>query len=271
MKKLKNQKILNVPEYKPFLKNNYLKKPKFQLKNSLFENPILYKNEKLELNTVDFNNYKTVQIPCALKNLSEISTINLKYKNTLLLSYDLPYEILYQFFNLIFQKRSSKYGDIIKGHVINGNWNNTKMYISILGFIFRIQPINLHNGFIRKNAKTLKCFNKRTKKVFYKKINSPELFEYFIFQPLNFIIISNGIQKELSRIEYVKKSIIAEQKAFNQDLINQKIHQENFKLVQIKLLKALDSKKINKRLIKYILKKNNISKKRLRKLLYNKN
>ena len=103
MKKLKQQKITNLVNYQPFLKNNYLKKNQFKLKNILFENKILYNNVNLESYVIEFNNYENIYLPFTLIKIDEISTISLKYENVLLFNYDLTYNILYQFNKIMFK------------------------------------------------------------------------------------------------------------------------------------------------------------------------
>jgi len=54
MQKLKKQKINKLLNYQQFLKNNYLKTNKLNLKKILFENQILFKN--LDSNVLELNN-----------------------------------------------------------------------------------------------------------------------------------------------------------------------------------------------------------------------
>ena len=168
MKKLKKQKITNLVNYQQFLKNNSLKKNQFKLKNILFENKILYNNINLESAVIEFNNYKNIYLPFTLIKIAEISTISLKYENVLLFNYDLTYNILFQFNKIMFKNIFKKKNNIIKGRLLGGNWNNKKIFISILGFVFFMKPVNLNNSLKYKKKVYLK---KQNKKVF-KKITS---------------------------------------------------------------------------------------------------
>ena len=104
MQKLKKQKITKLLNYQPFLKNNNLKKQKIKLKNILFENSILYNNLMLEFYVIEFNNYENIYLPFTLTKINKISTINQKYENVILFNYDLNYNILNQFNNIMFKK-----------------------------------------------------------------------------------------------------------------------------------------------------------------------
>ena len=206
MKKLKQQKITNLVNYQPFLKNNYLKKNQFKLKNILFENKILYNNVNLESYVIEFNNYENIYLPFTLIKIDEISTISLKYENVLLFNYDLTYNILYQFNKIMFKTVLKKKNNIIKGRLLGGNWNNKKIFISIFGFIFYMKSINLNNSL---NYKKKNYFNKYNKKGFFKKkINSTRFINCYKFKYLNFSInnLNKKIKKkkELSRILYIQ-------------------------------------------------------------------
>lgn len=205
MKKLKKQKITNLVNYQQFLKNNSLKKNQFKLKNILFDNKILYNNVNLESYVIEFNNYENIYLPFTLIKIAEISTISLKYKNVILFNYDLTYNILYQFNKIMFQNLFKKQNTTIKGRLLGGNWNNKKIFISILGFVFCMKPFNLNNS-LKYKKKTY--FNKNNKKGFYKKkINSTRLINCYKLKYLNFMIYNNkniSKKKELSRISYIK-------------------------------------------------------------------
>ena len=166
MQKLKKKKINKLINYQHFLKNNYLKKNQIQLKNTFFENKILFNNLILESSVIEFNNFYNIYLPFTLIKISEISTIALNYKNILLFNYDLTYNILYQFNKIMFQNFIKKNKNIIKGRLLGGNWNNKKIFISIFGFIFYIKPINLNNSL---NYKKKNYYNKYNKKNFFKK------------------------------------------------------------------------------------------------------
>lgn len=207
MNKLKKKKIINVLNFQQFLKNHYLKKNPFKLKNILFENPILYNHLSLESYVIEFNHYKNIYLPFTLIKISEISTIALKYKNVLLFNYELTYHILYQFNKIMFQNKLKKTKNIIKGRLLGGNWNNKKIFISILGFVFSMKPINLNDSL---NYKKKNYLNKYNKKSFYKKkINTTRLINCYKLKYLNFLISDSNKnlskKKELSRISYIQK------------------------------------------------------------------
>nr|YP_009233121.1 orf217 [Phytophthora polonica]AMB20926.1 orf217 [Phytophthora polonica] len=218
MKKLKQQKSNNLLNYQQFLKNNYLKKKKFKLKNILFNNPILYRNLNLESYVIEFNNYENIYLPFTLIKIDEISTIALKYENVLLFNYDLNYNILYQFNKIMLQNNLTKKNNILKGRVLGGNWNNKKIFFSILGFIFTMKSINLNNAL--KYKKKI-YFNKFTKKNFYKKkFNTTRLINCYKLKYLNFKINNINIlnkKNEFSRLSYIQ-DIIQKQKIQNKFL-----------------------------------------------------
>lgn len=222
MQKLKKQKINNLLNYQQFLKNNYLKKKKFQLKKILFENQILYNNNNLESYVIEFNNYENIYLPFTLIKIDEISTIAMKYENVILFNYDLNYNILYQFNKIMFQTILKKKNNLIKGCLLGENWNNKKIFISVLGFIFSIKPINLNNAL---NYKKKFYFNKYNKKGFYKKkINTTRLINCYKLKYLNFKIdninnlnIFRKSKKEFSRLSYIQ-TIIQNQKIKNNNL-----------------------------------------------------
>nr|YP_009178808.1 orf217 [Peronospora tabacina]ALJ78434.1 orf217 [Peronospora tabacina]ALJ78481.1 orf217 [Peronospora tabacina] len=219
MKKLKKIKITNLINYQQFLKNNSLKKNQFKFKNILFENKILYNNENLESYVIEFNTYKNIYLPFTLIKIAEISTINLKYENILLFNYDLTYNILSQFHKIMLKIILKKNKNTIKGRFLDGNRNNKKFFISILGFVFSMKPINLNNFFKKKKKY---YFNKHTKKGFYKRIfnlkkkNIIHLINCYKFKYLNFKISTNNNKNilkknELSRTSYIQ-TIIENQK-----------------------------------------------------------
>jgi len=142
MNKLKKQKINHVLNYEHFLKNNSLKKKKLKLKNILFENPILYKNQ--DLNIIELNNYENIEIPFTVLDFKNINTIEKTYNNQLLFNYNLNYNILYNFNKIIVNFIKQKNNDKIKGKVIKGN--RKKISIAIFGFIFKMKSVNLNNS-----------------------------------------------------------------------------------------------------------------------------
>nr|YP_010394530.1 Ymf99 [Phytophthora pluvialis]DAZ88577.1 TPA_asm: Ymf99 [Phytophthora pluvialis] len=222
MKKTKKQKINNLLNYQQFLKNNYLKKQKIKLKKILFENQILYNNLNLESYVIEFNNYENIYLPFTLIKIDKISTIAIKYENIILFNYDLTYNILHQFNKIMFQNILLKKKNVIKGRLLGGNWNNKKIFISILGFIFSMKPAHLNNIL---NYKKKFYFNKYNKSGFYKKkINSTRLINCYKLKYLNFKInninnlnIFRKSKKEFSRLSYIQ-SIIQNQKIRNNNL-----------------------------------------------------
>ena len=213
MQKLKKKKITNLVNYQQFLKNNSLKKNPFKLKTVLFENKILFNNLHLESYVIEFNEYENIYLPFTLIKIAEISTITLKYENVLLLNYDLNYNILYQFNKIMFKIILKKKKNTIKGRLLGGNWNNKKIFISILGFVFCIKPINLNNSLSYKKNN---YFKKNNKNNFYKKkINSTRLINCYKLKYLNFTININNKnsikKKKLSRVSYIQ-TILENQK-----------------------------------------------------------
>ena len=214
MLKLKKKKIINLLNYQQFLKNN-----KFKLKKVLSENPILYNNINLESHVIEFNNYSNIYLPFTLIKIHEISTIKQKYENTILFDYDLNYNILNQFNRVMFQyisKHNNNF-NLIKGRILGGNWNNKKIFISILGIIFFMKPINLNNALNFKKKNYFKKFNKRG--FYWKKINSTRLVNCYKFKYLNFKInylnISKKDKKELSRLDYIQNILKKKNKLNN--------------------------------------------------------
>lgn len=212
MQKLKTQKINNLLNYKQFLKNNYLKKTKFKLKNILFDNQILYKNLNLESYVIEFNNYENIYLPFTLIKIDDISTIEMKYEDVILFNYDLNYNILYQFNKIMLQNILSKKNNTIKGRLLGSNWNNKKIFISILGIVFSMKPVNLNNAL---NYKKKFYKSKYNKKGFYKKkFNTTRLINCYKLKYLNFKVNSLkklNEKKEFSRLSYIQE-IIQKQK-----------------------------------------------------------
>ena len=224
MKKLKKQKITNLLNYQQFLKNNSLKKYQFNLKNILFENKILYNNLNLESYVIEFNNYKNIYLPFTLLKIAEISTIDIKYENVLLFNYNLTYNILYQFNKIMIKNILQNKNNVIKGRLLGGNRNNKKIFISILGFVFRIKPFNLNNFL---NYKKKNNFIKKNKKRFYtNKINLKRLINCYKLKYLNFTINKSfRDKKQLSRISYIN-TIIENQKIKKKSVLSRKINVE---------------------------------------------
>nr|YP_010394647.1 Ymf99 [Plasmopara halstedii]DAZ89084.1 TPA_asm: Ymf99 [Plasmopara halstedii] len=219
MIKLKKQKINNLINYQHFLQNNYLKNKKYKLNNILFENKILFKNINLESYIIEFNNYKNIYLPFTLIKINEISTIDKKYKDIILFNYDLTYNILCQFNKIMFKYAIKKNNNLIKARLLGKSWNNKKIFILILGFVFFMKPINLNNSL---NYKKKNYFNKYKKKNFYKKkINLTRLVNSYKLRYLNFKInnlnTSKKSKKEFSRVDYIQ-IIIENKKILNNNL-----------------------------------------------------
>ena len=118
MNKLKKKKKNNIINYQSFLKINNLKKKKIKLKNILFENQILLKNN--EFNLIEINNQKTNFLYNYNNYMNLIFTIKNKYKNHLLYNYNLNYNLLSYFNFLIlssYLKRKKKIKSRVLGHL----------------------------------------------------------------------------------------------------------------------------------------------------------
>jgi hypothetical protein len=218
MQKLKKQKINKLLNYQQFLKNNYLKTNKLNLKKILFENQILFKN--LDSNVLELNNYENIYLPFTLLNLKDIYTIKNQYENQFLFNYNLNYNIIYSFNKIIFKNSLKKNNNKIKGRITGGN--NKKILILILGIIFSMNPIHLNSLINNKKTFYLNKLNKNNKfkknKNFYisKKIKPKQLINSYKLRYINFKIniISNSKfknKKILSRISYIQ-DIIKNQK-----------------------------------------------------------
>src|SRR3972149_2493930 len=132
MQKLKKKQFNKLLNYQQFLKNNYLKTNKFNLKKILFENKILYKSS--DSNVLELNNYENIYLPFTLLNLKDTYTIKNQYENQFLFNYNLNYDIIYNFNKIIFKNSLKKNNNKIKGRITGGN--NKKILILILGIIF---------------------------------------------------------------------------------------------------------------------------------------
>ena len=119
-------------------------------------------------------------------------------------------------FQYIF-KRNDNF-NLIKGRILGGNWNNKKIFISILGIIFFMKPINLNNALNFKKKNYFKKFNK--KGFYWKRINSTRLVNCYKLKYLNFKInclnsSSKKNKKELSRLDYIQKFLTKRNKLNN--------------------------------------------------------
>lgn len=168
MNKLKILKFNNLLNYQHFLKNNSLKKKRFKLKNILFENQVLYKNEDLKI--IELESSENVEIPITVLDFNKINTIQASYQNQLLFNYTLNYNILYNFnkimFNYILKKKNT-----IQGRVITGN--HRKIIIAFLGATFSMKPFNLNNSLNNKKNFYYKNYNR---KIFHGKKNNRKKF-----------------------------------------------------------------------------------------------
>jgi hypothetical protein len=253
MNKLKKQKINHVLNYEHFLKDNSLKRKKLKLKKILFENPILYKNQ--DLNIIELNNYENIEIPLTVLELKEINTIEKTYNNQLLFNYNLNYNILYNFNKIIFNYIKEKRNNKIKGKVITGYIKRT--LISILGFIFATKSVNL-NHLIRNiiyNKK--KIFNFKKFKMIKNKKNSNKLknrqikkiIRPYTLRYLNFKIIKTVKKYKISRVAYLteifkykkekkfKNKMLLEYKKIksnknNKSILSRKAYEKKFKKKQ---------------------------------------
>lgn len=232
MNKLKKQKNINLLNYEHFLKNNSLKKKKIKLNHMIFENPILFKHQ--DLNIIEFNDYKNIAIPLTVLDFNSINTIETSYKNQLLFSYNLNYKILDTFWKMMFNNTRKYDNDITEGRILKSD--NNKVLLSILGNIFFIKSKNLHNIInrvlidskskkkrfnkfnrrnilkIKKNAKIRKLIKKYQFKIIKLKINNniykKSLSHHAIityFTKINIIGINNERKRNLSRKLYEKK------------------------------------------------------------------
>jgi len=231
MNKLKKEKFNSLLNYQHFLKNNSLKKNKFKLKNILFENQILYKNQ--DSNIIEFNNYENIDIPLTVLDLKNIHTIKTTYDDKVLFNYNLNYNILYNF-NRILLNYIKKKRNIIKGRVLTSNKNNKKVFIGILGILFSMKSINLNNLINNKKNNYIKKYNKQKfkyKNFFYnfKKIRTKQIIRTYKLRYLNF------------KIEKVKKKTIFSRTSYLEEII--KYSQiKNFKKQMILEIKKKNNK-----------------------------
>jgi hypothetical protein len=202
MNKLKTQNFNNLLNYQHFLKNNSLKKKRFKLKNIIFENQLLYKNQ--DLNIIEFKNSENMQIPITVVDFNKISTIETSHENQLLFNYNLNYNILYNFNKIMFNYIKNK--NIIKGRVIRGNKHI--VLIAILGIVFSMKSINLNN--LINNKKKFyekKNKNKNFKHGFFskfKKVKIKRIINSYKLRYLNFKIEKIRNKNVFSRISYLE-------------------------------------------------------------------
>lgn len=208
MNKLKTQNFNNLLNYQHFLKNNSLKKKRFKLKNILFENQILYKNQ--DLNIIELKNSENIQIPSTVLDFKKTYTIQTLYENQLLFNYNLNYNILYNFNKIMFNYMKKKNNNKIKGRVIRGN--NRKTLIAVLGITFSMKSINLNNLINNKKNFYARKYKKKKFKYgnfFYnfKKIKINQIIKSYKLRYLNFKIEKNKNKNIFSRISYLEDVI----------------------------------------------------------------
>lgn len=204
MNKLKTQNFNNLLNYQHFLRNNSLKKKIFKLKNILFENQILYKNQ--DLNIIELKNSENIQIPLTVLDIKDTYTVEISHENQFLFNYNLNYNILYNFNKIMFNYIKKK-KNIIKGRVIKGS--KKKILIAVLGIVFSMKSINLNNlinnkkkFYARKKQKYKHRFFSKFKKV---KIN--RIIRSYKLRYLNFKIEKIKNKNVFSRISYLKDII----------------------------------------------------------------
>ncbi len=203
MNKLKTQNFNNLLNYKHFLKNNSLKKKRFKLKNIIFENPILYKNQ--DLNIIELENSENTEVPLTVIDFNEICTIESSYESQLLFNYNLNYNILYNFNKIMFNYIKNK--NLIKGRLIRGN--KQTVLIAFLGIVFSMKSINLNNLINNKrNFYAKKNKNKNFKHGFFskfKKVKIKRILNSYKLRYLNFKIEKNKNKQIIfSRIAYLE-------------------------------------------------------------------
>lgn len=204
MNKLKTQKFNNLLNYQHFLKNNSLKKKRYKLKNILFENQILYKNQGLDLKIIELENSENISIPSTVLDFNNFSTIQNLYENKILFNYNLNYNILHNFNKILFNYKKKK-DNIIKSRLATGD--HKKIIIAFLGKTFSMKPFNLNN---RLNFKKIIQKRKKFKKKIFKHKNFKnkkkkvkKLVQSYILRYLNFKIKTHKKKYIFSRISYI--------------------------------------------------------------------
>jgi len=205
MNKLKIQNFNNLLNYQHFLKNNSLKKKRFKLKNILFENQILYKNQ--DLNIIELKSSENIQIPITVLDIKDINTIEAKHENQLLFNYNLNYNILYNFNRIMFNYIKKIKENNIRGRLMTGS--HKKAIISILGFTFSMKSINLNNLINNKKNYYAKKYKKKKYKYgkflyHFKKINVNRVIRGYKLRYLNYKIEKHKNKNIISRISYLE-------------------------------------------------------------------
>ena len=200
MQKIKQKKINNLLNYQHFLKNNSLKQKKIQLKQNLFENFIISKNQ--DFFSIDLNKKENYFLPkdkFNIKKKSIIYTIQTKYENHFLLNSNLNYNLLYYFTKLIFKNSIKKNNFKIKGRILNSKKKNIS--ISFFGIIFQMKSKNLH---------------KYRKTFFGKKFKLKKQVLRYKMKYLNFKIENHLKKSILSRKAYVQEIIEKQKQRFQE-------------------------------------------------------
>lgn len=246
MQKLKEKNNNYLLDYELFLKNNHFKKNKFKLKIFFFENYILYKSKKLNLNrneTNNFNNFFLVNTNNLLKQQQKIYTIDTEYQNQLFLNFKLNYNIISFFHKFFFERFIKKNKKIIKGKIIGYDKKYKILLIYIFGCILPMSQKNL-SFFYNNKKKIFKSYLLKKKKksdfssFFWKKARLKRIIKLYILRDLNFNINTDWNKQEnfneysiikinkqkliLSRISYVEKLIRNEKLKFNKNIYKKK-------------------------------------------------
>lgn len=206
MNKLKTQNFNNLLNYQHFLKNNSLKRKKYKLKNIIFENQILYKNQ--DLNIIELENSENNHIPITVLDLKSTYTIQSLYQNQLLFNYNLNYNILYNFNKIMFNYLKKNNKNIIKGRIVTGTRTGKKAIIAFLGMSFSMKAINLNN--LIKNKKNF--YTKKNKKKFFK-------YKKFRNRKIKKLIRSYTLRYLNFKIEKIKKKYIFSRISYLDDII----------------------------------------------------
>lgn len=204
MNKLKTQNFNNLLNYQHFLKNNSLKRKKYKLKNIMFENQILYKNQ--DLNIIELENSENIHIPVTVSDLKSTYTIQSLYQNQLLFNYNLNYNILYNFNKIMFNYLKKNKKNIVKGRIVTGT--SKKAIIAFLGMSFSMKAINLNN--LINNKKNFYARQNKKKFLKYKNfrnIKIKKLIRSYKLRYLNFKIDKIKKKYIFSRISYLEAII----------------------------------------------------------------
>jgi hypothetical protein len=210
MNKLKTQNFNNLLNYQHFLKNNSLKRKKYKLKNILFENQLVYKNHNLNLNIIELYNSENIQIPTTVLDFKDTYTIESFHKNQLLFNYNLNYNILHNYNNLMVNYKKKNNNNTIQGRIVTGDYK--KAIIAVLGRTVIIKIFYLNRSINKKrkiyvNKFYARKYKKKNKSKYeQKKILNEQVTKLFIsytLRYLNFKIEKTKKKFIFSRISYV--------------------------------------------------------------------